>query len=324
MFGLRPHLPDTVSAMTGPIITLTLNPALDVSSAVKMVVPDHKLRGNRAVFEPGGGGVNVARVCRRLGVDAMAVVPIGGTIGDKVGQLLDAESLPWLAVPVSEETRQSFSITEAESGNQYRFVLPGPALTDAEITDCRNAVLDAAAETDCVVISGSLPRDADPRIVTELVQAMPGKSVIVDTSSGALKASLQSGARLIKPSARELANLVDRSLETEDDIEQAATEVLASSNVEILVASIGPGGAIAVAADGERVRVRAPTVKVRSAVGAGDSMVAGLAIGLHRGESLADTVALGVAAGTATVLSDGTGLCAAHDVERLLARVTTA
>lgn len=313
-----------------PIITLTLNPALDVSSAVDAVMPEHKLRCDRPTFEPGGGGVNVARVCQRLGQEALAVVPVGGTVGSKVGQLLDAESLPWRPVPVAEETRQSISITESSTGQQYRFVLPGPGLSPEELDACCSAVVEAATAAaptgessgpSCVVLSGSMPQGTDPNVVTRLVERLGSSSVIVDTSGPALEAAMGSGAYLVKPSARELAMLIGRTLETEEDVERAAIELIAASNVEVIVASIGAGGAIAITGDGRSIRIRAPAVKVRSAVGAGDSMVAGLAVGVQRGLPLEDAVALGVAAGTAAVLTDGTELCSASDVERLLPRV---
>lgn len=305
-----------------PIVTVTLNPALDVSSAVDVVVPDHKLRCERAVFEPGGGGVNVARVCQRLGQQALAVLPTGGSVGAKIGELLDAESLPWRAVPAVEETRQSISITETSSGKQFRFVLPGPGLSSDEIQGCTDAVAEAAADARCVVISGSMPNGADTDVVARIVERLDDTMVIIDTSGPALAAAMTSGAYLVKPSARELALLVDRPLETEDEIADAAVELMSRSNVEVLVASIGAGGAIAVTADGSAIRFRAPTVRVRSAVGAGDSMVAGMAVGLQRGLGIEESVALGVAAGTAAVLTDGTELCAAHDVERLLPNVS--
>ena len=304
-----------------PIVTVTLNPALDVSSSVDVVVPEHKLRCDRAVFEPGGGGVNVARVCQRLGQETLAVLPIGGTVGAKIGQLLDAESLPWRSIPVIEETRQSISIVETSSQKQFRFVLPGPGMTVDELDQCGDAVVDAAEGARCVVISGSMPRDADPGFISRLVERLPDATVIIDTSGPALAAAMNSGAHLVKPSARELSALVDRPLDTEQDIVEAAVELIGRSNVEVLVASIGAGGAIAVTADGTATRFRAPTVKVRSAVGAGDSMVAGMAVGIQRGLSTTEAVALGVAAGTAAVLTDGTELCAAHDVERLLPSV---
>jgi 6-phosphofructokinase 2 len=194
-------------------------------------------------------------------------------------------------------------------------------MTADELDKCGDAVVDAAEGARCVVISGSMPRDADPKVISQLVERLPDATVIIDTSGPALAEAMTSGAHLVKPSARELSSLVGRPLDTEQDIVEAAVELMGRSNVEVLVASIGAGGAVAVTADETSTRFRAPTVKVRSAVGAGDSMVAGMAVGIQRGLSTTKAVALGVAAGTAACLTDGTELCTPHDVERLLPSV---
>ncbi len=303
-----------------PIVTLTLNPALDISSSVPVVSPSHKLRCTAPVVEPGGGGINVSRVCQRLGERSVAVVPVGGAVGNRLTDLLAAEGIDARVVPLAEETRESISITEETTGHQYRFVLPGPALQAGEIEACHRAVTEAAADARCLVVSGSLPEGVDPRIIADLVAALPDVDVLVDTSGSALPAALQSGAYLVKPSARELASVVGRTLHTEAEVTEAAIEVHGSSRVEVLVASIGAGGAIVVDHRGPH-RLRAPSVQVRSTVGAGDSMVAGLAVGRQRGLDADRAAALGVAAGTATVLTEGTGLCRRDDVERLLGAV---
>lgn len=305
-----------------PIVTLTLNPALDVSSSVPVVSPSHKLRCARPKAEPGGGGINVTRVCRRLSEDSVAVVPLGGTAGRRVADLLIDEGIEAVTIPITGETRESFSVAEESTGHQYRFVLPGPVLSEAEVGECRRAAMEAARGSRCLVISGSLPDGVDGSVIGELVADLPEVKIVVDTSGPALEAALQSGAHLVKPSARELAQIVGRTLHTETDVADAAVEVHRRSRVDVLVASIGAGGAIVID-DRGLVRLRAPSVQVRSAVGAGDSMVAGLAVGIQRGLPLVEATALGVAAGTATVLSEGTGLCRSEDVARLLESVAT-
>ncbi len=303
-----------------PIVTLTLNPALDVSSSVPVVSPSHKLRCQRPVREPGGGGINVTRVCQRLGEPSVAVVPIGGPAGQRISSLLDDEGIDARTIEIAGETRESISITEESTGHQYRFVLPGPSLSADEVAAAIAETTRAAAGSRCLVVSGSMPEGVPETIVADLVAAVGATKVLVDTSGPALAAALQSGAHLVKPSARELAQVVGRTLDTEADITEAAVEVHRASEVEVLVASIGAGGAVVV--DGRGVqRLRAPSVQVRSTVGAGDSMVAGLAVGVQRGMEADRATALGVAAGTAAVLTDGTGLCRTEDVERLLGAV---
>ena len=304
----------------GPIVTLTLNPALDVSTSVPVVTPSHKLRCQTPRYEPGGGGINVSRVCHRLGQPSVAVLPLGGPVGRRVADLLADDEIPVHAIEIANDTRESISVSEEATGQQFRFVLPGPTLSGPELTACRTATVEAAAGSSCVVVSGSLPEGVDPGILGQLVAALPEARVVIDTSGPALAAALDSGAHLVKPSARELSQLVGRPLETETEVTEAAVEVHERGRVRAVVASIGAGGAIMVDDDGVR-RVRAPAVDVRSAVGAGDSMVAGLAVGLQRGLSHHEALALGVAAGTATVMTDGTGLCRPADVERLLTAI---
>ncbi|MDH3294658.1 MAG: PfkB family carbohydrate kinase, partial [Acidimicrobiia bacterium] len=245
----------------------------------------------------------------------------GGPSGLRMTDLLldELDETEIGVVPISGDIRESLSVRSRTSGEQYRFVLPGPQIGPAELDACLDAVIAAATpeRCRCVVVSGSLPPGVDPDFISDLVARAPHVLFVVDTSGPALAAALRSGAYLIKPSARELAAMAGRGLDTEADIIEAAIEVKSRSSVSVLVVSIGPGGAV-VLTDGTVHRLRAPAVKVRSAVGAGDSMVAGIATGLNRNLELLDAVRLGVAAGTAAVLTEGTDLCAQADVDRLL------
>ncbi len=300
------------------VVTLTLNPALDISSSVNAVFPNHKLRCSDPVYDPGGGGINVARVARRLGQTVLAVVPLGGGAGQRIEDLLAFEGIPLRSVPIRAETRESITIGVSSSEDQYRFVFPGPHVSGEELADCEQAVVEAASNAACVVISGSLPSSVPREAMASLVRAVAPVPVLIDTSGEALQSALQSGAFLVKPSARELAAIAGRELITEAEVIDAARSVLADSNVNTLVVSIGAGGAIVLDKEGHELRLRAPTVQVKSAVGAGDSMVAGIAVGLARGLTFERAIRLGIAAGTATVLTSGTDLCDPDSVEELL------
>lgn len=304
------------------IVTLTLNPALDISSGVESVVPNHKLRCSPPTYEPGGGGINVARVAKRLGCSVEAVVPLGGSAGQRVAKLVELEGIPLVQVPIQAETRESITIGATNTSDQYRFVFPGPEVTESELVDCERALAKAAVGATCVVISGSVPSNLPEHTLASMVASLAPTPVLIDTSSDALRLALQSGAYLVKPSARELASVVDRLLLTEAEIIDAARQVLRESTVSNLAVSIGAGGAVILGQDGRFLRVRAPTVKVTSTVGAGDSMVAGFAVGLDRGMDLSGSACLGVAAGTATVMTPGTNLCDPEQVESLLPLVS--
>ncbi|MGF1598023.1 MAG: 1-phosphofructokinase family hexose kinase [Acidimicrobiales bacterium] len=302
------------------LVTVTLNPALDVSTTVDAVVAEHKLRCAPPGYEPGGGGINVGRVARRLGVDVGAVVVAGGPTGERLLALAATEGLRTVAVATVGDTRQSFTVSETTTGRQYRFVLPGPALAPGTVDEVVAAIVNLAPGR-CVVISGSVPPGTPAGVVASLVEALPGVDVIVDTSGPELVRALTSPAALVKPSARELASVVDRELRTERDIIDAADEVFASARVRALMVSIGPGGAYLVSRDHPPTRLRPPSVKVVSAVGAGDSLVGGLATALCRGDDLISAAVLGVAAGTAAVMTPGSQLCTATGVAELVDQV---
>jgi 6-phosphofructokinase 2 len=299
------------------VVTLTLSPALDISTATDNVAPTHKLRCERAAEQPGGGGVNVARVAVRLGADAIAVLPLGGPTGTRISQLLTDENVPTSTIAASADSRQSFSVTEHTTGDQYRFVLAAPELTGDELSAVIAATAAAARQASCVVVSGQIPPGVDPSVFTQIVNTVAPVPVIIDTSGPALVSALRSGAALVKPSARELSSIVERDLGTEVDVCEAARSVHADGNVETLIVSIGAGGAFSVGPNGVTHRFRAPSVRVRSAIGAGDSMVAGIAVAMSRGFDVQAAIPLGIAAGAATVLTDGTELCHVADVSRL-------
>jgi 6-phosphofructokinase 2 len=299
------------------IVSVTLSPALDLSTTTETVAPTHKLRCERATEQPGGGGVNVARVASRLGVETVAVLPLGGPTGARIGQLLVDEGVATSPVDVFADSRQSFSVTEHATGDQFRFVLAAPELTEDELTAVITATATASKHASSVVVSGQTPPGVDPSVFRRIVDIVAPTPVIIDTSGPALRAALDSGAAVVKPSARELSSIVGRALVTEVDVFDAVQSVHANSNVGTLVVSIGSGGAFSVGPSGATHRFRAPSVRVRSAIGAGDSMVAGIAVALSRGSHTVDAIALGIAAGAATVLTDGTDLCQADDVHRL-------
>lgn len=300
------------------VVTLTFSPALDLATSVDVVAPTRKLRCEAPRQEPGGGGINVARVVQRLGADAVAVAPLGGDRGRIVVDQLTSEGVTVEQIVVEHAIRQSFAVIEESTGHQFRFVLPPPALGPDEVDRCVNVACDVGSGARCVVVSGSVDLPNVDEVLRTIVEVLSPTPVIVDTSGDALDAALRSGAALVKPSARELAELVGHSLDAEAEITDAAIEVVERSQIGALLVSIGSGGALLARKERAPLRFRAPTVRVRSAIGAGDSLVAGIATGLARGDELVDAIRLGIAAGTATVMTEGTELCEASVVESLL------
>jgi len=309
--------PTSPNGSRATIVTLTMNPALDITTTVDRVRPTVKLRCHGDRHDPGGGGINVARVAHVLGASAFAVFPAGGPTGDMVADLLVAEHVPFHRIGIVDCTRESLTVDEDASGQQYRFVLPGPRLTFAERARCLDELRLAANFARFVVVSGSLPPDLSAdfyRQVAEICRDI-GAQLILDTSGIGLR-HITSGVFLLKPSLRELNECVGRELTTETDQVRAARELIQRGQAQVVVVSLGNQGALLVTAQGHE---RFPAIKMRSGsgVGAGDAMVAAITVGLSRGWPLSKSVRFGIAAGAAMLMTPGTAVCNRADVERL-------
>jgi 6-phosphofructokinase 2 len=301
----------------GTIVTLTMNPALDIATSTDRVVPTHKLRCAPPRYDPGGGGINVARAVHALGGDAVAIFPAGGPAGEMIHHLLDQEGVRHHPIAIGGFTRESLAVEDRRSGEQFRFILPGPEVSEADQERCLDQLSVVAAEATYIVASGSLPlgvREDFYARVAELAQKL-GKRFVLDTSGVALKQAGH-GIHLLKPSLRELQDLVGREIGTPFEQECAAREIIEQGRSEIVVLSLGEEGALLVTAK-ECERFAAVPVRARSTVGAGDSMLAGIVLGLSRRLPLREAVRFGMAAGAAALLGSGTELCRCSDVERL-------
>ena len=308
------------------ILSLTINPAIDASCSVEAVFPDHKLRSGPVCHEPGGGGVNVSRAILNLGGESTVFYLAGGPSGQMFGLLLDREGLIHEAISIEDWTRENFVVTERTSGAQYRFVTPGPELREEEWKNCLEKIDSLDPMPDFVVASGSLPPAAPTDFYGQLAKVVSAKhrQFVLDSSGAALAQGLRSGGvYLVKPSMRELRALVERELVHEKEQEEAATEIVKNRQAQIVVVSMGAAGALLVTAkDCERIPSLA--VPVKSKVGAGDSMVAGIVLGLARDMPVRDAVCFGIACGAAAVMMPGTQLCRREDAEQLFAQITRA
>jgi len=299
------------------IVTMTINPAVDTSFSVERVVPEHKLRCTEPERHPGGGGLNIARALNNLGGKAVALWTCGGAAGQLLGSLLDEEGLDHRAILIEGMTRESFTAFETSTTHQYRFGMPGPRLRADEVRQCLAHVRDVTPAPNYLVLSGSLPPGAPDDLYAQFSQQAPSNCrVVLDTSGTALRLGIAAGVYLIKPNIRELGQLAGRTIERDADIEEFSQRLIQEGKVEVVVTSLGAAGAVLVTAEGAE-RLRTPTVEIRSKVGAGDSTVAGIVLGLSRGNSVREAARLGMAAGAAAVMTEGTLLCRKEDTERL-------
>ncbi len=299
------------------IVTLTLNPAIDKSTTVKSIVPDKKLRCADPVFEPGGGGVNVSRAIQKLGGTSTAVYLAGGYSGKHYEHLLRAEGLFSHVVEISGHTRENLIVMDESSNLQYRFGMPGPYIRENEWQRCLQ-ILEEAEGIEYIVASGSLPEGVPVDIFAKLTAITKKKNarLILDTSGEPLRQAVDDGVFMIKPNLGELSALHGvEELHREDAIE-AARQIISQGGCEVMVISMGPSGAMLITSD-DVYQSPSPTVKRKSTVGAGDTMVAGMVLALTRGWDWGDVLKYGIAAGTATTLNAGTELCKLSDVEKL-------
>lgn len=304
------------------IVTLTMNPAIDGSCEADRVFPTHKIRTRNEKYDPGGGGINVARVISRLGGEATACYLAGGATGAVLDSLLDHHGIARERIDIADHTRASLAVHERATGKEYRFVPEGPLLDEVEW----RAALDHVESMACdyLVASGSLPRGAPDDFYARLAQlsARHGARFVLDTSGEPLaRAVAGGGIFLLKPSIGEFERLVGRDLPDVAAIGEAAGAIVESGRVDHIAVSMGHRGALLADSSGIRVLPAVP-VEARSTVGAGDSFVAAMTLAMARGGTADEAFRYGLAAGTAAVLSPGTDLCCTADVvETMLARV---
>ncbi|HLK82447.1 MAG TPA: 1-phosphofructokinase family hexose kinase [Xanthobacteraceae bacterium] len=306
------------------VATITPNPAVDVSTSVERIVPASKLRCAAARRDPGGGGINVARVIKRLGGNPVAIYPHGGATGHVLSQLVAREQIASRVCKIAEETREDFSIEEKRTGQQYRFVLPGPALNESEWRACLACLDTLESSPGFVVASGSLPPGVPADFYARVGQISKSRNAkfALDSSGTALAAALApgGGVYLCKPNLRELSELVGTRLDDEASWIAASRGLVERGQAEIVALTLGHRGALLATAD-LTLRAQALPIVPVSSVGAGDSFLGGLIFGLATGFELEQAFRYAVAAGSSALLNHGTELCHAQDTVRLAAHV---
>lgn len=306
------------------IATLTLNPTIDTALEAAEMVHTDKIRTSGERIDPGGGGINVARVLARFGAPVCAIFLAGGSTGRLLDRLLQREGVERTPIAIAGETRVSVTVYERSTGREYRLVPEGPVVAGPEWEECLKRIADI--ECDYFVASGSLPHGVPRDFYARVAAIMADRSInfVLDTSAEELKLALSSKhIFLVKPSRAELKELSGRDLPDVPAVIQAASDLIASGGTRKVAVSLGDEGAVLV--DGSSANyLPAVTVHARSAVGAGDSFLAAMIYGLACGTDSATALRLGVAAGAAATLLPGTDLCHPWDVTRLAAEIARA
>ncbi len=303
------------------IVTLTLNPAIDGAAEAEQVRPIRKIRTWAERYDPGGGGINAARVIEELGGSVLAVYLSGGATGPILDDLVQASGIESRRIPTAGHTRVSHTVHETSTGLEFRFVPEGPSVTKAEWQACLSVL--EGIDGDYLLASGSLPRGvpADFYAQVAAVAALKDMRFVLDTSGEALRQAAGKGLYLIKPSLGELEDLIGRKLSTPPDQASAVRDLIAAGAAQIIALTLGRVGAVLATRD-TLLRIEGVKVTPKSAVGAGDSFLGAMTLGLAQGRPVEKAFTLGMAAGTAAVLTAGTELCRRADVERLYEQIT--
>ena len=295
------------------IATLTLNPCLDVSYEFDRLVADQKVHADHTRFDPGGNGINIGRALKELDVLATNHCILGGEIGILVRRLLGSSLDNLQAITVAGETRVNCTLLEKQPSRQYEVNGIGPIVPVEALAAVTGGFL-RSVRGGFGILSGSLPAGVHPQVYGDLVKQLvvSHARAVVDARGAILQHAISAGPFLIKPNRYELELYCGRSLPKLDDVLVEARK-LHRQGVRYVCVSLGVEGALMVGPEGSHYAA-APPVEVRSTVGAGDSLVAGLVAAFARGEDAAEALRLGVCCGSGTVTKPGTGLFTYQDV----------
>lgn len=303
------------------IVTITLNPAIDKSAAVAEMIPEKKLTCTHDKYEPGGGGINVARAIKKLGGNSLALYLSGGHNGKFLSDLIVKENISILNINTRHETRENFILFDEKKSLQYRFGFPGPTIFESEWKLLLQK-LSSLNDIDFIVASGSVPNGIPDDIFCSIAKIANERKAkfILDTSGMPLVNSLTEKIFLIKPNLSELASIAGTSDIKTENIYKICASIIKNKNIEVIVVSLGAEGAMTITKN-EAFTLTPPKTTVLSTVGAGDSMVGGIVWKLTNGSTLQEAIQYGVACGTAATMHPGTELCNKETADHIFEKI---
>ncbi len=286
------------------IYTLSTNPALDLILTVPAIEFEVVLRAFEVRREMGGKGFNVSRYLKALGVDNVAVAFAGGYTGQALESGLQAVGVQTAFLYVEGESRTNVVIQEPEGRRHIKANQPGAAVTEEGRAAFWELIERKAAPGDIWVLTGSLAPGLQPNFYAEVGVELRrrGARFVLDTSGPALREGCAAQPDLVKPNVVEAQEFTGRPIHSREDAADAA-QALLDAGAHMVILSMGKDGAV-VAGDGALFHVAPPPVTVKTAVGAGDAVVAGAVWALLQGLPAAEIGRWGVTTGTVTAMHD--------------------
>lgn len=306
--------------MIANIVTITMSPCIDKSTVVDKFIPEKKLKCSYPVLEAGGGGINVSRALRNFNTDSLCLYVSGGYTGNILNNLVFHEKLNAVPIPSKLFTRENFIVFEKQTHLQFRFGMPVNEVSDTEWKQLISELKKVKPEY--VILSGSISPNINPKFFIELQQFVKKNKAkfIIDTAGEPLKHLLKEGAFLIKPNQNEFSGLFGKKTLQAKEIIVKARSIIKTGKIQNILVSLGGEGAVLINKE-SAWQFTPPKLKVKSTVGAGDSMVAGIVYYLNKGKSIDESVKFGIACGSATTINSGMQLCTLQGANALINRI---
>ena len=302
------------------ITTVCMNPCYDKTASLTQLKVGEVNRLKDVRVDIGGKAINVAIVLRRLGVAADCIGCLGEADESSFLQLLQKENVPLSYIRVPGQVRTNLKLLDDESRNVTEFNEPGPTLTEENLTDFIELLKEKTVDSSCVVFSGRLPLGCEVTTYQRCMQALEGKKCVLDAAGKSLLHGIKEKPYFVKPNLPEMESIMNRELRTLRSLRDAALFLMEYGAQNVII-SMGKYGAMYT--NGQKT-LFAPALQVeaRSTVGAGDAMIGGVLMGLDRGAPMEEAFRYGIAAGAASVMTDGTQLLRPDDFHALVPKVT--
>ena len=302
------------------ITTVCMNPSFDKTASVERLVTGDVNRLHNVRIDIGGKGVNVAVVLKRLGAKARCVGCLGEDNAAAFLKMIQKEEIVFEYMSALGEVRTNLKLLDESEKVITEFNEPGVNLNEEQLQHFLSFLKEHAADSEYVVLSGRVAAGCPTHTYQRCAQVLSDKKVIIDAAGETLLHGIKEKPFLIKPNLPELEAIMKKELRTLRSIRDAAL-ILIDYGAQNVIVSMGKYGAMCI---NPSVTLFAPAlmVETRSTVGAGDAMVGGIMAGLSEGLLLQDAFRYGVAAGAASVMTDGTQLIRKNDFDALLPKVT--
>ena len=301
------------------IVTVTVNPMLDISTSVDCMVPETKLHCHSPSFTAGGGGIYVSRAIRNLGGESTALFIAGGANGMQIEQLLKKEGIGFESIDSGVNSRENWMVFDEKSEKLYRFAMPGNEIEDKHWKTLLKKIKEFSPKPNYLVVSGNLVPGMPEDFYAQIASFAKKNDIrmVLDSSGTPLKLALEEGLHMFKPNLQEMAELYDKKVLTGMELEKATEEILEKGYCNVIVVSMGEKGALLCQLDDTVEYILPPAMPAKSKVGAGDSMVAGMIVGCSKGFWPQQAARYGVAAGTATTMTAAGELCKKDDTDKI-------